>query len=48
MLTTILDHDKLKNRFLTLIEKYLFGGVRMQPWGYKPFKIVKINLENSI
>ncbi len=42
-LTTIHDHDKFKNRFLTLIEKYLFGGVGMQPWGHKPFRIVKMS-----
>jgi hypothetical protein len=40
--TTLHDHDKFKNLFLTFIEKYFFGGVGMQPWGHKPFKIVTI------
>jgi hypothetical protein len=37
---TVHDHDTFKNRFLTFIEKYFFGGVGMQPWGHKPFKII--------
>jgi hypothetical protein len=35
------DHDKLKNQILTFIEKFFFGGVGKQPWGHKPFKIIK-------
>lgn len=38
---TVHDHDKFKNRFLTFVEKFFFGGVGMQPWGHKPFKIIK-------
>ncbi|HEX2959147.1 MAG TPA: hypothetical protein VHO70_20095, partial [Chitinispirillaceae bacterium] len=46
-LTTVHDHDKFKNRLLTFIEKYLFGGVGMQPWGHKPFKIVNVKKNYS-
>ena len=33
--------ERLKYRVLTFIEQFFFGGTGKQPWGYKPYRIIK-------